>query len=364
MPENDKPSPSPLEPDKSGPHRRRPRYSGKSPRKFEERYKELNPEQYPEIQEHIREQGRTPAGTHVPVMAAEVLEHLAPAAGEVVCDCTLGYGGHAAEFLRRIGPTGKLVGFDVDAAELERTRVRLSELGVPLSVYRSNFAGIGRALAAEGLEGFDIIFADLGVSSMQLDDPARGFSYKQDGPLDMRMDDRVKASAADVLAKLSEEDLAAVLEELADEADARRIARSIVRQRQESPISRTGQLAEIVAGAKHVDLKEWKREASAGRVSLHPAAKTFQALRILVNDELGSLKQLLRAAPYCLKAGGRLGVLTFHSGEERLVEQALEEGLAAGLYAAVSPEAMRPGPQEIRDNPRSSAARFRWARKA
>lgn len=363
MPDNVRHDKSSSEPAAKGPHRRRPRYPGTHPRKFEDRYKELNPRQYPEIVEHVREQGRTPAGMHVPILVAEVMERLAPAAGEAVCDCTLGYGGHAAEFMKRIGPSGKLVGFDVDAVQLEQTRRRLAELGVPLTVYRSNFAGLGKALAAEGLEGFDMIFADLGVSSMQLDDPARGFSYKQDGPLDMRMDDRLKASAADVVARVSEEELAAALEELADEDDAARVARTIVRQRQEGPITRTLRLAQVVASAKRVDLKQWKQDSAAGRGELHPAAKTFQMLRILVNDELGSLKQLLRAAPYCLRAGGRIGLLTFHSGEDRLVKQAFEEGLSGGLYASASDEPIRPTRQEVYDNPRSSAAKFRWARR-
>lgn len=345
-----------------GPRRRRARYPGSHPRRFNQRYKELQPQQYPEMAGHIRAQGRTPAGTHVPIMVAEAIEHLAPQAGEIVCDCTLGYGGHAQEFMKIIGPGGRLVGFDVDAAQLERTRARLSSLGVPMSVYRSNFAGIGKALAAEGIAGFDIILADLGVSSMQLDDPDRGFSYKQDGTLDMRMDDRLKHTAADVVRTITEDELSALLLELADEEDHARIARAIVRQRQEAPITRTVQLAHIVAAARRVDLRRWKLESAAGRGELHPAARTFQALRIFVNDELGSLKQLLRAAPYCLRPGGRIGILTFHSGEDRLVKQAFRSGLEAGTYASAADEPIRPGAKEVYDNPRSSGAKFRWAR--
>lgn len=345
------------------PHHRRKRYAGKYPRRFEERYKEHQPEQYPDIIGHVRAQGRTPAGTHVPIMLAEVMDRFAPREGEIVCDCTLGYGGHAGEFMKRVGPAGRLVGFDVDAAQLERTRERLAPAGVPLSVYRSNFAGIGKALAAEGIEGFDIIFADLGVSSMQLDDPARGFSYKMDGPLDMRMDDRLQRSAADLVATLGQDELASALQQLSDEEDAERIARAIVRARQERPIQTTGELAQIVAAGKRVNLKGWKLQARAGEAGLHPAAKTFQALRILVNDELGSLKQLLRTAPYCLKAGGRIGILTFHSGEDRLVKQAFRQGAEEGLYEAISEEPIRPGKQELYDNPRSSPAKFRWAKK-
>lgn len=359
--------PKNFETPQSGPdkpaHTRRKRYSGKHPRKFDERYKELNPQQYPEMIEHIRAQSRTPAGAHVPIMLAEVMEKLTPREGEVVCDCTLGYGGHAVEFMKRIGSSGRLIGIDVDAAELERTRQRLAPMGVPLTVIRSNFAGIGKALVTVGVEGFDVIFADLGVSSMQLDDPARGFSYSRGGPLDMRMDDRLPKSAADLVAALSQDELTDALAKLADEEDAQRVARAIVRARQEQPIRTTAELAQIVSAGKHVDLKHRKRQAQAGEAGLHPAAKTFQALRMLVNDELGSLKQFLRAMPYCLKAGGRIGILTFHSGEERLVDQALQQGMQDGLFEAVSDEAMRPTKQEIYDNPRSSAARFRWAKK-
>ena len=204
--------------------RRRARYSGTHPRRFEERYKELQPDRFPQMQEHIRAQGRTPAGTHVPVLLREVMECLRPQPGEVVVDCTLGYGGHAAEFLKRIGPAGRLIGLDVDGPELERTRLRLEAMNFRLSARRMNFAQVAQALKSERLDACDVIFADLGVSSMQLDESARGFSYKRDGPLDMRMDDRLRHTAADVLAKIAPEEFAAALRELSDEPDAERIA--------------------------------------------------------------------------------------------------------------------------------------------
>lgn len=341
--------------------RRRPRYAGTHPRRFEERYKELQPEVYPEMQTHIREKGGTPAGTHVPVLLAEVLECLAPGPGEVVADCTIGYGGHATEFLKRIGLSGRLIGLDVDADQLERTRRRLADSGYGgVSLHHGNFAGIGKALRAEKLEGYDVIFADLGVSSMQVDDPARGFSYKQDGPLDMRMDARLRKTAADVLASLPAAELSAALRDLADEPDHKRIAEQVIRKRAAEPITRTLQLVNLIFEAKGTSRTEWRKQAARGE--LHPAARTFQALRILVNDEIGVLAQLLREAPYCLRPGGRIGIITFHSGEDRLVKQSFRDGRRAGTYAAIAEEVVRSTPKERHENPRSASAKLRWAR--
>jgi 16S rRNA (cytosine1402-N4)-methyltransferase len=318
--------------DRSGPHgrphRRRSRYPGTHPRRYEHRYKELNPQDYPEIQEHVRGRGHTPAGTHVPVMVAEVMACLRPLPGEIVADCTVGYGGHAKEFLRRIGPGGRLLAFDVDERELERTRQRLAEAGFAENIrfHRSNFAGIGKALMIDQLDGYDVIFADLGVSSMQVDDPSRGFSYKHDGPLDMRMDQRIRRTAADWLREMSAEELAAVLHDLADEPDAERIAREIVEHRTSEPIERTGQLVQAIFKAKRVTRRQWREHAAEDQRELHPAARVFQALRILVNDEFSSLRHLLRIAPSCLRPGGRIGIISFHSGEDRLVARSFREG--------------------------------------
>ena len=362
--------------DHAGNPRRRPRYAGTHPRRFDQRYKELDPASYPEIHDHVRAQGRTPAGTHVPVLIEEVCAALHPRPGDVVVDCTIGYGGHAREFLKHIAPTGRLIGLDMDAAELQRTAHRLGGGGqtsespsdVPPSsprvkLHRCHFGGIGKVLAREGLDGCDIIFADLGASSMALDDPARGFSYKHDGPLDMRMDDRLRRTAADLLAALSASELSARLWELADEPDHERIAQAIVERRAVEPITRTRQLARLVLVAKG---RSWrKRGPNAGTPAgeRHPAARTFQALRIIVNDEMGGLEQLLRVASYCLRAGGRFGIISFHSGEHRRIQRAFRDGLRAGLYAVISEDPTRPTLQEIVANPRSRAARFRWAEK-
>ncbi len=352
---------NPSDPNGGRPHRRRPRYRGTHPRQFQERYKELDAEAYPEMQEHVRAQGRTPAGAHVPVMLAEVLAVLAPQPGAVVADCTLGYGGHARALLERVGPEGLLVGLDVDAEQLARTRDRLSGAGHDnVHLHHSNFAGLAKVLGLEGLAGADAVFADLGVSSMQIDDPRRGLSYKHDGPLDMRLDARIPLSAADWLARLSEAELAETLADLADEPHAQAIAAAIVRRRQQGPITRTGELVDTIFAALGLDRRRWRQQAQA---KTHPAALTFQALRILVNDELGSLRQLLRIAPDCLAPGGRIAILSFHSGEDRLVKRAFREGLRAGLYAEAPDEVQRPTPQELADNPRSRSAKLRWARR-
>lgn len=347
------------------PRRRRPRYPGTHPRRFEQRYKELNPQTYPEIHEQVKARGHTPAGTHVPVLKDEVMACLRPMPGEIVGDCTLGYGGHAREFLKKIGPEGLLLGFDVDGREMEKTRQRLADEGLAgqVRLHRSSFAGIGKALMVEQLEGYDIIFADLGVSSMQVDDPARGFSYKHDGPLDMRMDDRIRRTAADWLAELSVEELTGVLHDLADEPDAERIARTVVEKRGEQPITLTGQLVRLIFEAKRLTRRRWREQATEDQRELHPAARTFQALRILVNDEFSSLRHLLRIAPSCLRPGGRIGIISFHSGEDRLVAGAFKEGLETGQYNAIADEPVRPGHQERYNNPRSASAMLRWAQK-
>jgi 16S rRNA (cytosine1402-N4)-methyltransferase len=374
-------------PDASGKRRRRVRYAGTHPRRFDERYKELNPQAHPEIQQHIREQGRTPAGTHVAIMVREVMDRLAVAGAKAVADCTLGYGGHAEEFIRCIAaaqpgkavvpssPRPILVGMDVDGNQLGRTRTRLEDIaqrespGVGLVFVRSNFAGLPKAMGLAGLDGFDAIFADLGVSSMQIDDPSRGFSYKADGPLDMRMDERVNQSAAEILATISQEELSAALAELADEPDHEAIAAAIVARRQGRPIRTTLELVEAIMQAKAHRAQDRTARSTGGQSGqhsrkLHASALTFQALRMMVNDELGSLRQFLRVAPFCLRPGGRIGIISFHSGEDRLIKQAFRQGVRDGVYDSACDEVIRPSAQELRDNPRSSPAKLRWARRA
>jgi 16S rRNA (cytosine1402-N4)-methyltransferase len=342
-------------------HPRRRRYSGTHPKSYQQKYKEHNIAAYPDIKAHLRAKGKTPAGSHIPVLIEEVIGCLRPRPGETIVDCTVGYGGHASEFIRHIGPTGKLIALDVDSAELERTRQRLSKENVPVSFYRSNFAGIANVLKKEGLTGCDIIFADLGVSSMQIDNPDRGMSYKHKGPLDMRMDERLKQTGEDLLNTLCEEELSKAFLELADEPDHQKIARLIVTRRTVQAITQTEQLVRLIFHVKGLTPKTWQQQNQAKFGKLHPAARTFQALRILVNDELGCLKELLRIAPYCLNPAGRIGIISFHSGEDRLVKRSFRDNVRNGIYQSASRSPLVPRIKEIISNPRSSSAKFRYA---
>ena len=313
----------------------------------------------------LRAKGKTAAGTHVPVLLKKVMKELAPSASDIVVDCTLGYGAHAAQFIKRIGSEGKLIAFDVDGKEIEGTKRRLKDARCKLSFHNTNFGDIVKVLRIEQIDAADIIFADIGVSSMQVDDAARGISYKNDGPLDMRMDGRLEKTGSDLLAELSKDQLSEMLWENSDEPDHDVIAQWIVAQRISRPITQVSELVRLVFNAKGLTDKTWKKKQKAsGFGSAHPAARTFQALRIMVNDELGVLKRLLDAGPECLKPGGRIGIISFHSGEDRLVKRSFRDGYEAGIYEAISDKAIVPDKWEIMKNSRSSSARFRWARKA
>ncbi len=312
----------------------------------------------------------TPHGEHRAVLLQEVLAALDPQPGQVVVDCTVGWAGHAAELLQCVGPTGRLVGIDFDADNLPRARERLEAIGFPFALHQGNFAGLPAVLAAEGLTAVNLLLADLGMSSMQLDDPARGFSYVRDGALDMRMDRSRGRTAADLLAAIAQEDLAEALRTLGDEPEAARIAAAIVAARRSAPLERTAQLAKVIAdatqasgGRKPLGGKPWRLHPSPGRWNLHPAARTFQALRILVNRELNNLEALLRCLPFVVREGGRAAIISFHSGEDRLVKAAFRDGVRAGLYREASPEPVRASPDERLANPRSRSAKLRWARR-
>ena len=295
----------------------------------------------------------------------EVLAALDPRPGQVVVDATVGYGGHAAELLRRVGPTGKLVGLDLDADNLPKARERLAAMGHPFALHHGNFAGLAQVLAAEGLTAVDAVLADVGVSSMQIDDPGRGFSFVRDGPLDMRMDRSRGKTAAQLLNALPEHEIARALREYGDEPQADAVAAAVVARRADRPLERTRELAELVARAAPVRIERPGKGVPTPRQQrLRPAARVFQALRILVNRELANLAHLLRVLPDVLAPGGRAAVISFHSGEDRLVKQAFRDGLRAGVYAAVSDEAVRATAEERAANPRSRSAKLRWARKA
>jgi 16S rRNA (cytosine1402-N4)-methyltransferase len=366
LPVSPQPSGAPGEPTAGAPgtHRRRPRYAGKNPRRFEEKYKEHQAEKYAADAARIEASGKTLAGTHRPILVQEILEVLRPERGESGVDCTLGYGGHARELLGRLaapegkGAPGRLLGLDVDPWELPRTEARLRGAGFGPEVFvarHSNFAGVGKVLAGLGWGEVDLVLADLGVSSMQLDNPERGFSYKVDGPLDLRLNPQRGVSAADWLAKVSVAKLTSVLVENADEPRAAALAEAMVARREQEPWRRTRQLAEGIRAA----LPGMAREEQDDTVR-----RVFQALRIAVNDEFSALDMWLRQLPTVLRPGGRVAVLTFHSGEDRRVKQAFKAGAQSGEYVSVARDVIRPTPEEQRANPRSSSAKLRWAIRA
>lgn len=329
-----------------GDHQRRPRYSGTHPKKFTEKYKELNPDKYATDVEKVKSRGQTPAGTHRPILLDEILEVLHPAPGEVGLDCTLGYGGHSTALLQAVQPGGRLVATDIDPLELPKTEARLRALGFPeetLVVRRQNFSGIELLLPLTR-GGFDFVLADLGVSSMQIDNPERGFTYKVAGPLDLRLNPQAGKPAWALLEGLTRRALEALLTENADEPSAPALAKAL--DARKGRIKTTTDLAEVV------------RQVSGDEKSL---ARTFQALRIAVNREFDVLDTLLAALPRCLQSGSRVAVLTFHSGEEGRVTRAFAEGKAAGWYREVSSEPVRASTQERYDNPRSKSARLHWA---
>jgi 16S rRNA (cytosine1402-N4)-methyltransferase len=340
-------------------HTRRRRYPGRNPRQFHDKYKELNPGRYAADVEKILASGKTPAGTHRPIMVDEVLECLQPAPGDVAVDCTLGGGGHAQAILQRIQPGGRLIGLDVDPHELPRTEARLRAEGFGPDTFvtrHTNFAGLPQALAAEGIAAADIVLADLGVSSMQIDNPDRGFSWKEPGPLDMRMNPARGEPASQLLTRLSRDTLAALLVENADEPHAALIAGLLI---DAAPLTTTHALERVV----RTGLNEALPALTKGDVKMS-VRRTFQALRIAVNDEFSVLDALLRAVPLCLAPGGRVAILTFHSGEDRRVKKAFQAGHRDGVYADVARHVIQASKEETFANRRASAAKLRWAVRA
>jgi 16S rRNA (cytosine1402-N4)-methyltransferase len=344
-------------PDAPPPHTRRRRYAGKNPRAFLDKYKELNPERYPADVQKILASGKTPAGTHLPIMVGEVLDCLRPAAGEIAVDCTLGAGGHALTILERVRPGGRLIGLDVDPLELPRAEARLRAAGFGPDEFvarHANFAGLPKALAAEGLTQADMILADLGVSSMQFDNPDRGFSYKGVGPLDMRMNPQRGETAARLIARLTEPDLARLLDENADEPHAQLVARLL----KQKPVATTHAVDRLLRAGLSAALP--RLEKADVKMSVR---RTFQALRIAVNDEFSALDALLRSVPHCLAPGGRVVFITFHSGEDRRVKKAFQAGYRAGVFSAMADEVIRSTKEETFSNRRAQAAKLRWARR-
>jgi len=285
---------------------------------------------------------------------AEILQVLAPRPGELAVDCTLGYGGHAQEILARLQPGGKLFGLDADPIELPKTEARLRALGFGPDIFtahRSNFAGLPQIIAANETPGVDILLADLGVSSMQIDDPSRGFSVKHEGPLDMRMNPQRGQPVSAFLKRISSDALAKLLLENADEPHAAVLAPALAGK----TFTTTTTLAIAVRSA----LPRLNKEDSALSIR-----RVFQALRIAVNDEFSALDTFLRNLPACMNPNGRLAMLTFHSGEDRRVKKAFAMGLREGLYAEIAQDVIRATVEERNSNPRSGPAKLRWARRA
>lgn len=339
------PSDSPVPP----PHKRRVRYSGRNPRHFEQKYKEHGKD--PETISKVLASGKTPAGTHRPIMVNEILSVIAPRPGDIAIDCTLGHGGHALEILKRIQPTGKFLGLDADPIEFAKTVNRMSDLGFDsnsTALVRTNFASLAKTHFESGLPAANILIADLGVSSMQLDDPLRGFSTKGDGPLDMRMNPNKGEPASRLIERSSPHDLAKIFAENADEPRATQIAAILSGK----CFSSTRQLAS--------ELRHLLQSANKEEVDL-TLRRVFQAIRIAVNDEFGALDSLLRQIPDCTAPNARITILSFHSGEDRRVKYAFEAGLRAGVYSSVSDSPARPSAEERNANLRSGPARLRWA---
>ena len=341
-------------------HKRRVRYKGTHPRSFQEKYKELNPEKYQDDVQKIIQSGKTPAGMHISIMVDEILEFLQIRPGQTGLDATLGYGGHTRRMLEQLQGQGHMYATDVDPIESEKTKQRLAEAGFGediLTIRRMNFARLDEVAPGEK---FDFILADLGVSSMQIDDPSRGFTFKADGPLDLRLDPSSGVTAAERLRELDEDELAAMLVENSDEPYADRIARAVMRvfQRGET-IETTRQLYSVIEGAlSFLPQKERKETVKKS------CQRTFQALRIDVNSEFEVLYSFLEKLPAVLKSGGRVAVLTFHSGEDRLVKKAFRQYYREGIYSEICEDVVRPSAEECFRNPRAKSTKMRWAIRA
>ena len=341
-------------------HKRRVRYSGTHPKKFSEKYKEHNPQKYGDTIEKVISKGSTPAGMHISIMVQEILDFLKIQPGENGLDATLGYGGHTSKMLECLKGSGHITALDVDPIESVKTTERLRNLGYGedvLTVKHINFANIDEVAAEQGK--FDFVLADLGVSSMQIDNPERGFTYKEEGPLDLRMNPRKGISAAERLKEVNVFELQQMLEDYSDEPYAKEIAREILNRRKRgNAIETTIDLKNAVEAALKMIPEKERKEAVK-----KTCARTFQALRIDVNQEFEVLCEFLEKLPNVLSENGRVAILTFHSGEDRLVKKMFKEQLRTGLYSEVARDVIRPSREECFRNPRAHSTKLRWARK-
>lgn len=340
---------------------RRVRYSGTHPKSFKEKYKELQPEQYADDIAKVIQQGRTPAGMHRSICVNEIMEFLKIVPGQIGLDATLGYGGHSFEILNQLLPGGHLFAIDVDPFELPRTRDRLASLGYGaevLTIQKMNFSDIDQIALETGPLNF--VLADLGVSSMQIDNPERGFSFKVEGPLDLRLNPTSGKSAADLIKTISQSKLEELFLHNADEPNSEAISVAIKYNIEQGiAITTTTHLQEIIREAlqflpKNIRQEEIKKSCQ----------RCFQALRIKVNDEFGVLDQFLEKLPDAIAPGGKVAILSFHSGEDRRVKKSFQRLFREGIYSEVAPDPIRPSAEECNTNPRARSAKMRWAIKA
>lgn len=342
-------------------HQRRVRYRGTHPKRYEEKYKELQPEKYPETVAKVIQKGSTPVGMHIPIMVNEILDFLQIQPGQTGLDATLGYGGHTGRMLERLESKGHIYALDVDSIEMEKTRKRLENKGYGpeiLTIRKLNFANIDQIVRESG--PLDFVLADLGVSSMQIDNPSRGFSFKKEGPLDLRLDPLKGEPASERLKGLTREQLTGMLIENSDEPYAEEIARAVMGEiKRGREVATTTRLYEMIDRALAFIPEEERKEAVK-----KSCQRTFQALRIDVNSEFEVLYEFLDKLPGVLKPGGRAAILTFHSGEDRIVKKSFKEMYRAGLYSQVATDVIRPTAEERRMNSRAHSTKMRWAVKA
>ncbi|WP_349669425.1 16S rRNA (cytosine(1402)-N(4))-methyltransferase RsmH [Lacrimispora sp.] len=342
-------------------HQRRPRYKGTHPKAFKDKYKELNPELYTDTVARVIQKGNTPAGMHRSICVQEILDILKITPGETGLDATLGYGGHTLEMLKCLDSKGHLYATDVDPIELPRTRERLENLGYGpeiLTIRQTNFSNINEIIPVSG--PLDFILADLGVSSMQIDNPDRGFSFKTEGPLDLRLNPSKGISAAERLKTISQNELCGMLLENADEPHAEEISRAVTLAiKKGEEVTTTGQLRQIIKDTlKFIPEKDRENEIKKS------CQRCFQALRIDVNNEFEVLYDFLEKLPDALAKGGRVAILTFHSGEDRLVKKSFQRLHRSGIYKEIAPDAIRPSAEECNSNGRARCAKLRWAIKS
>ena len=342
-------------------HKRRVRYKGTHPRNYHEKYKELQPEKYPETIEKVIQKGSTPVGMHISICVKEILEFLQIQPGQKGLDATLGYGGHTRKMLECLQGQGHIYGLDVDPIESVKTEARQRELGFGEDIFtmiQTNFANIDEVAKEYG--PFDFVLADLGVSSMQIDNPERGFTYKKEGPLDLRLNPQKGTSAAERLKEVTEEELAGMLLENSDEPYAEEIAALVAEKlRRGEEIDTTTKLQHVIEEALAFLPEREQKEAVK-----KSCARVFQALRIDVNSEFEVLYEFMEKLPDALAPGGRVAILTFHSGEDRIVKKAFKELKKAGVYREIANDVIRPSAEECNRNSRARSTKMRWAMKA